>query len=194
MAYTLIFLIRGRLPWQGYQGDTKSFLVCKKKMSTSPEMLCCYCPAPFKQFLEIVTNMKFDKEPNYAKLISLFDGLIEAPASRQIRNDGALKVGQKRGRLVADLEEDEQPKKKVRLGSPAAQWISVYNARWPIKQRYHYNVADSRLSQHIEKGNDDGLYISSMASSANLWALIMDAGTGFCSQVYELLLVFLHKD
>ncbi|ONM57913.1 protein kinase-related [Zea mays] len=194
MAYTLIFLIRGRLPWQGYQGDTKSFLVCKKKMSTSPEMLCCYCPAPFKQFLEIVTNMKFDKEPNYAKLISLFDGLIEAPASRQIRNDGALKVGQKRGRLVADLEEDEQPKKKVRLGSPAAQWISVYNARWPIKQRYHYNVADSRLSQHIEKGNDDGLYISSMASSANLWALIMDAGTGFCSQVYELLLVFLHKE
>jgi hypothetical protein len=61
-------------------------------MSTSPEMLCCYCPAPFKQFLEIVTNMKFDKEPNYAKLISLFDGLIEAAASRQIRNDGALKV------------------------------------------------------------------------------------------------------
>jgi hypothetical protein len=61
-------------------------------MATSPEMLCCYCPAPFKQFLEIVTNMKFDEEPNYAKLISLFDGLIEAPASRQIRIDGALKV------------------------------------------------------------------------------------------------------
>ncbi|ONM19705.1 Protein kinase family protein [Zea mays] len=99
----------------GALGDTKSFLVCKKKMSTSLEMLCCYCPAPFKQFLEIVTNMKFDKEPNYAKLISLFDGLIEAPASRQIRNDGALKVGQKRGRLVADLEEDEQPKRKVPL-------------------------------------------------------------------------------
>ena len=59
--------------------------------------------------------------------------------------------------------------------------------------RYHYNVADSRLSQHIEKGNDDGLYISSVASSANLWALIMDAGTGFCSQVYELSPVFLHK-
>ncbi|XP_066396809.1 casein kinase 1-like protein HD16 [Miscanthus floridulus] len=194
LAYTLIFLIRGRLPWQGYQGDTKSFLVCKKKMATSPEMLCCFCPAPFKQFLEIVTNMKFDEEPNYAKLISLFDGLIEAPASRPIRIDGALKVGQKRGRLPANLEEDEQPKKKVRLGSPAAQWISVYNARRPMKQRYHYNVADSRLNQHIEKGNDDGLYISCVASSANLWALIMDAGTGFCSQVYELSPVFLHKD
>ncbi|AQL05171.1 protein kinase-related [Zea mays] len=239
LAYTLIFLIRGRLPWQGYQGDTKSFLVCKKKMATTSEMLYCYCTAPFKQFLKIVTNMKFDEEPNYAKLISPFDGLIEAPASRQIRTDGALKVctknniasvhahlgrtgsrrddlellaytliflirgrlpwqgyqvGQKRGRLLVDLEEDEQPKKKVRLGSLAAQWISVYNARRPVRQRYHYNVADSRLSQHIEKGNDDGLYISSVASSANLWALIMDAGTGFCSQVYELSPVFLHKD
>ncbi|KAL5226338.1 hypothetical protein ABZP36_014603 [Zizania latifolia] len=99
LSYTLIFLIRGRLPWQGYQGDTKSFLVCKKKMATSPEMLCCFCPAPFKQFLEIVSNMKFDEEPNYDKLISLFDGLIKVPATRPIRIDGALKVGQKRGRF-----------------------------------------------------------------------------------------------
>ena len=31
--------------------------------------------------------------------------------------------------------------------------------------RYHYNVADVRLAQHIEKGNEDGLFISSVASS-----------------------------
>lgn len=59
--------------------------------------------------------------------------------------------------------------------------------------RYHYNVADTRLTQHIEKGNEDGLYISSVASSQNLWALIMDAGTGFTSQVYELSPTCLHK-
>ncbi|ONM13073.1 Protein kinase family protein [Zea mays] len=33
-----------------------------------------------------------------------------------------------------------------------------------------------------------------MMGFTNLWALIMDAGTGFCSQVYELSPVFLHKD
>nr|XP_034924952.1 casein kinase 1-like protein HD16 isoform X1 [Populus alba] len=198
LAYTLIFLIKGRLPWQGYQGDNKSFLVCKKKMGTSPELMCCFCPAPFKQFLEAVTNMKFDEEPNYSKLISFFESLIEpCTPLRPIRIDGALKVGQvgqKRGRLLINLEEDEQPKKKVRLGSPATQWISVYNARRPMKQRYHYNVADARLRQHVDKGNEDGLYISCVASSTNLWALIMDAGTGFTSQVYELSAVFLHKD
>ena len=59
--------------------------------------------------------------------------------------------------------------------------------------RYHYNVADSRLAQHVEKGNEDGLSISSVASCQNLWALIMDAGTGFTAQVYELAHVFLPK-
>ena len=50
-----------------------------------------------------------------------------------------------------------------------------------------------RLSQHIEKGNEDGLFISCVASCSNLWALIMDAGTGFSAQVYELSPYFLHK-
>ncbi|XP_058199807.1 casein kinase 1-like protein HD16 isoform X2 [Rhododendron vialii] len=199
LAYTLIFLHRGRLPWQGYQGDNKSFLVCKKKMSTSPEVMCSLCPAPLKQFLEVVVNMKFDEEPNYSKLISLFEGLIGPnPAIRPINTDGAQKiicqVGQKRSRLNVEQEEDGVPTKKVRLGVPATQWISIYNARQPMKQRYHYNVADARLAQHVERGNADGLFITCVASCSNLWALIMDARTGFTNQVYELSPFFLHKE
>ncbi len=34
-----------------------------------------------------------------------------------------------------DEDDDEQPKKKIRMGMPATQWISVYNARRPMKQR-----------------------------------------------------------
>ncbi|KAJ6811807.1 casein kinase 1-like protein HD16 isoform X1 [Iris pallida] len=199
LAYTLIFLLRGRLPWQGYQGENKGFLVCKKKMATSPETLCYFCPQPFKQFVEYVVNLKFDEEPNYARYISLFDGVVGPnPDIRPINTDGAQKliyqVGQKRGRLMMEEDDDEQPKKKIRMGMPATQWISVYNARRPMKQRYHYNVADIRLAQHIEKGNEDGLYMSCVASCANLWALIMDAGTGFIAQVYELSPHFLHKE
>ncbi|KAG8375614.1 hypothetical protein BUALT_Bualt10G0118700 [Buddleja alternifolia] len=199
LAYTLIFLLRGRLPWQGYQGENKGFLVCKKKMTTSPETLCCFCPAPFRQFVEYVVNLKFDEEPDYAKYISIFDGIVGPnPDIRPINTEGAQKliyqVGHKRGRLMMDTDDDEQPKKKVRNGMPATQWISVYNARRPMKQRYHYNVVDMRLSQHIEKGNEDGLFISCVASCSNLWALIMDAGTGFTAQVYELSPYFLHKE
>ena len=75
LAYTLLFLLRGRLPWQGYQGDNKGFLVCKKKMATSPELLCRYTPPPFRQFTEAVVNLKFDEEPKYAAYMDLFDPL-----------------------------------------------------------------------------------------------------------------------
>ncbi|XP_068345787.1 casein kinase 1-like protein HD16 isoform X2 [Pyrus communis] len=199
LAYTLVFLLRGRLPWQGYQGDNKGFLVCKKKMATSPETLCSFNPNPFRQFVEYVVNLKFDEEPNYAKYISLFDGVVGPnPAVRPINTEGAQKlinlVGHKRGRLSMEEEDDEQPKKRIRMGMPANQWISVYNAHRPMKQRYHYNVADTRLAQHIDKGTEDGLYISSVASYENLWALIMDAGTNFSSQVYELSPCSLHKE
>ncbi|KAF9616817.1 hypothetical protein IFM89_032667 [Coptis chinensis] len=195
LAYTLIFLLKGNLPWQGFLGENKGFLVCKKKMATSPEILCNFCPHPFKELLEMVTNMKFDEEPNYSKLISLFDRSIGSNALlRPIRTDGALKVGQKRGRVVVELEDDLQNRKKVRLGTPASQWISVYNSKSSMKQRYHYNVTDTRLVQHVEKGKEDGLYISCVSSSSNLWAVIMDAGTGFSSQVYELSPIFLRKE
>ncbi|KAL5698492.1 Casein kinase 1-like protein hd16 [Ranunculus cassubicifolius] len=195
LAYTLIFLLRGSLPWQGFLGENKGFLVCKKKMATSPDALCNYCPNPFKELLEMVTSMKFDEEPNYSKLISLFDRSIGSNALlRPIRTDGALKVGQKRGRLLVESEDDMQNRKKLRLGAPANQWISVYDFKTSMKQRYHYNVNDSRLVQHVEKGKEDGLYISCVSSSINLWAVIMDAGTAFSSQVYELSATFLRKE
>ena len=63
-----------------------------------------------------------------------------------------------------------------------------------MKQRYHYNVANSRIEQHVDKGNDDGLFISSVSCAQELWALIMDAGTGFSAQVWELSTQFLPKD
>uniref|UniRef100_A0A0E0BYM8 non-specific serine/threonine protein kinase n=1 Tax=Oryza meridionalis TaxID=40149 RepID=A0A0E0BYM8_9ORYZ len=194
LAYTLIFLLRGRLPWQGFQGENKGFLVCKKKMATSPESLCGIGPPPFRQFVEYVVNLKFDEEPNYAKCIALFDGIVAGYLHNASLDCCQLvyQVGQKRGRLTA-AEDEEQPKKKIRMGMPATQWISVYNARRPMKQRYHYNVSDDRLAPHIQKGNEDGLFISSVSSCSNLWALIMDAGTGFTAQVHELSHYFLHK-
>lgn len=198
LVYTLVFLLRGRLPWQGYQGENKGFYVCRKKMVTASETLCSLCPPPFRQLLDHVVNLKFDEEPNYAKYISIFDGVVGPnPFIRPVNTDGAQKlviqVGQKRGRLTMEGE-NEQPKKKIRIGLPATQWISVYNAHRAMKQRYHYNVTDVRLSQHIEKGIQDGLLISSVACCSNLWAIIMDAGTGFSAQIFKHSPLFLNKD
>ena len=65
----------------------------KKKMATSPEALCCFCPLPFKNFVEYVVNLKFDEEPDYAKCISFFDEIVgRNPNVRPIYTDGAQKV------------------------------------------------------------------------------------------------------
>ncbi|CAA6654026.1 unnamed protein product [Spirodela intermedia] len=80
LAYTLIFLIKGRLPWEGYQGNDKRFLVFMNKTVTSPETLCGGCPPPFAQFLEAVKKIQFVEQPTYSKLISLFGSLICPPA------------------------------------------------------------------------------------------------------------------
>jgi len=62
-------------------------------MGTSPEIICCFCPQPFKLFVEHVVNLKFDEEPNYAKYISLFDGIVGPnPDIRPINTEGAQKV------------------------------------------------------------------------------------------------------
>ena len=44
----------------------------------------------------------------------------------------------KRGRAqIAELDLDENggPRKKMRQGTPSVQWITVYNAHSPMKQR-----------------------------------------------------------
>ena len=133
--------------------------------------------------MEAVVNLKFDEEPKYGALAALFEPLCGPTSRRPISTEGAQKVGQKRKAETLEEEgEDGRPRKKVRLGMPAQQWITIYNAHRPMKQRYHYNVANSRIEQHVDKGNDDGLFISSVSCAQELWALIMDAGTGYVSQ------------
>ena len=97
--------------------------------------------------------------------------------------------------MNVDEEDEGQPTKKFRMGVRATQ-ISICSARQPMKQRYHYNVANDRLNHHVERRNADGLLISSVASCSNLWVLIKDSGTrwgiimsrkaGFMDQVVEL--------
>lgn len=62
-------------------------------MATSPDALCSFSPAPFREFIEHVVNLKFDETPNYAKYVSLFDGIVGPnPDVRPINTEGAQKV------------------------------------------------------------------------------------------------------
>ncbi len=74
------------------QGDNKGYLVCKKKMATSAEMLCRYTPPAFRQFTEGVVNQKFDEEPKYDAYMKLFEPLCGPGPQRPILTEGAAKV------------------------------------------------------------------------------------------------------
>lgn len=74
-----------------------------------------------------------------------------------------------------------------------SQWPECVAAHLCRFLRYHYNVAHTRVAQHVEKGVEDGLYMSSVGCCQDLWAVIMDAGTGFTAQVYNLSATFLPK-
>ncbi|KDD76924.1 hypothetical protein H632_c65p1 [Helicosporidium sp. ATCC 50920] len=215
LAYTLLFLLNGRLPWQGFQGDNKGYLVARKKMSTSAEALCRYKPPAFQAFAEAVMGLRFDEDPPYAAYAALFEPLLGEPgAARPIAvEDPGARVGAKRaregvewgssppGQVAAEECAGAPPppadpsaallppagaRKRSRLGIPASQWITIYNKHAPMKQRYHYNVNAARLDVHIAKGYEDGLSISAVCAYNDLWAIIMDAGASLAGQVYHV--------
>eukprot|EP00873_Tetraselmis_striata_P046190 jgi/Tetstr1/466454/TSEL_010982.t1 len=107
---------------------------------------------------EAVVNIKFDEEPkSYAAYRELFEPLCgRVGPSRPVLTEITM-VSRNAG---ASLTRVGACRCHERLGVPATQWITVYNAHRPMKQRYHYNVANTR----VERGNDDGgLCISSVA-------------------------------
>ena len=82
----------------------------------------CNCRLVAPQFTEAVINLKFDEEPKYDSYIRLFQPLCGTnDVDRPIMIEGAARVGQKRGRdaPLEELDDQQQPKKKIRLGSPA---------------------------------------------------------------------------
>lgn len=76
IAYMLIYLAKGKLPWQGLPcpktADIKK-LIFKSKLSTSHQTLCEGLPYQFVQFLDYIKSLDFATQPNYRHLYVLLD-------------------------------------------------------------------------------------------------------------------------
>jgi casein kinase 1 len=101
LGYTLVYLLKGRLPWQDINGmETSKIkterhrskkapksnameksplsreliekLTGKKKAETDIGSLCSHIPEPFKDFMVYVRNLQFEEDPNYSMLRDLF--------------------------------------------------------------------------------------------------------------------------
>jgi serine/threonine protein kinase len=68
MGYVLVYLAKGRLPWQGLQKRRKGSSIDEikdKKMSTTTEDLCTGLPPCFKTLIDYAKALSFHQAPNY---------------------------------------------------------------------------------------------------------------------------------
>lgn len=79
IGYVLIYLIKGRLPWQGIQCSTtkeKFDAIAQMKLTTSYQALCEGLPSEFADYFSIVRNLEFVERPPYYKLKQMFRKLF----------------------------------------------------------------------------------------------------------------------
>lgn len=79
LGYSLIYLLKGSLPWQGIKVQEKEDRYKKikeAKMSTSLETLCEGIPKEFIEYMKYVRNLKFDEKPDYQMLRDLLRNLF----------------------------------------------------------------------------------------------------------------------
>jgi len=79
IAYMLIYLLKGCLPWQGLKAKTKSEkndLIAQKKFATTIDALCEGIPAEFGVLLNEARRLDFSDRPDYPFYRKIFRDLF----------------------------------------------------------------------------------------------------------------------
>jgi hypothetical protein len=79
VAYTLIYLVKGELPWQYVTNKAiRRKRMGQMKMRIQPDELCAGLPRCFEELLRYATNLEFGQDPKYAYLRGLFEQTLNA--------------------------------------------------------------------------------------------------------------------
>ena len=79
IAYVLLYLLKGSLPWQGMNASSrleKYRFIMDKKVAVPDEELCRGLPDEFKEFLQYSKQLGFDDSPDYESLRRRFRELM----------------------------------------------------------------------------------------------------------------------
>jgi hypothetical protein len=77
LAYVLIYLMHGSLPWQSTTGKSTTEIL-DIRMTITPSTLCEGLPAEFEIFLSYVRSLEFKQKPDYQYLRGLISCLSES--------------------------------------------------------------------------------------------------------------------
>jgi serine/threonine protein kinase len=75
VGYMLIYFLKGKLPWQGLQKNSKiDHLenIGNVKLCVGMDKLCKGIPDVFREYLEYCTKLQFEDEPDYNYIATLF--------------------------------------------------------------------------------------------------------------------------
>lgn len=75
LAYTLIYLATGSLPWQGIKGNSKTqanMYIGEKKIGTPIASLCIGLPHAFEAFIQYARGLEYAQDPDYGYIKRLF--------------------------------------------------------------------------------------------------------------------------
>jgi len=74
LAYVIVYLVKGWLPWQGitaHPSQVHHDKVLKLKQMTMAKTLCKGLPQPFINFIQHIRSLSFEEKPDYQYLHSL---------------------------------------------------------------------------------------------------------------------------
>ncbi|XP_040175077.1 casein kinase I homolog hhp1-like [Anopheles arabiensis] len=76
LAYMLVFLLRGGLPWYGTEERFDPDEALLLKLRITPSELCRGLPAEFQRLTEYALQMEFCDAPDYTELKRMFRNLL----------------------------------------------------------------------------------------------------------------------
>ena len=109
IAYNLIYLAKGKLPWQGVKTKNKKEKhkkIMESKLAYSPEQLCKDLPEEFVNLLKYSRNLEFEENPDYKSIKAMFKEHI-------VKNGGTMnfEFDWDKAKIEDSKEEDEKSEK-----------------------------------------------------------------------------------
>ena len=80
LGYLIIFLLIGKLPWQGkvsHSKEDKYYKIREIKRQTSAQKLCEGLPSQIEEYVKYTRNLQYESNPNYNYLKNLFLNILK---------------------------------------------------------------------------------------------------------------------
>ncbi|KAG8461009.1 hypothetical protein KFE25_010760 [Diacronema lutheri] len=208
LAYTVLYLLQGRLPWQGQEGadkEQRDQKVLRIKGSMTPSAICATAPQQMKFYVTYVRQLPFHEEPDYefldhclnfgnytlmtawhAQLKAMAETPDEAAPAAAASAPGA---GSKRKRDKADTAEDERSggAKKVKTEPPqepcrAFMWFVISNNPLEGREAYTSHTTYQNLLNKVNEFWKQGLWIKHICFDGSVYTALFNSNHKYAQQ------------